>query len=153
MKKEYENAAVKAQEQNAHMEGIIEQANSHFTYMGSVINALQTKHNSLHAEMQTHEHTTVLLNASVQQKDEEAKRLADELTNTNAELIATSTSYNNIAGDYNQARKDCSYYKEKVDAYVQQLDQLRVEVDRLERQAHEQARKYAGASQADGQRS
>ena len=37
------------------------------------------------------------------------------------------------------------------DAYVQQLDQLRVAVDRLERQAHGQEQKVANASQANGQ--
>ena len=101
--------------------------------------------------MEAHEHTTALLNASIQRKDAGAKRVVDELATKDAELITASASYNSVAGERNQSREDCSEYKGTVDAYVQQLDQLRVEVDRLERQAHGQEQKYASASQADGQ--
>ena len=68
-------------------------------------------------------------------------------------LVAASTQYGRVAGEYHRVRRECSDYERKVDTYVQQLDQLRVEVDRLERQAHEQERLHANASQVDGQRS
>ena len=93
------------------MEDVVGQANSHFTYMGSVTNTLQEKYNALHTDKETQEHITAVLDASDQQTDQETKRLIDELASQSVELLNASAAYSSVANECNQARKDCFEYK------------------------------------------
>ena len=70
LKGEHEATAERAQDMAVLMEHAVSQTNAHFVAMGNMINTLQEKCNTLHVDHGTQEHTTVLLNASVQPQDQ-----------------------------------------------------------------------------------